>query len=173
MTQTQADTSTETPSPNPPRSIHIRSFEPRDTAAFRDLNEAWITSLFGMEEEDRRILNDPINSVLERGGHIFMAESCGQPVACCALVLLRPGVFEVAKMAVSEQARGQGIGRLVLAHVIAFAREINAHELELCTNRRLANAIHLYEEMGFQHLPPERVAASPFVRADVFMELPL
>lgn len=176
MTEAQ----TETPlhsrirtAPVPPPTIFLRPFESRDTGAFRDLNEAWITSLFGMEEEDRRILNDPIHYVLEPGGHIFIAESDGRPIACCALVLVRPGVFEVAKMAVSEQARGQGIGRLVLEHVIAFARQIHAHELELCTNRRLTNAIHLYESLGFQHLPPERVATSPFARADVFMELHL
>ena len=175
-----AEAHTETPprnqvgtTPIPLAAIIMRPFEPRDTDTFRDLNEAWITSLFGMEEEDRRILNDPIQHVLEPGGHIFIAESDGHPIACCALVLMRPGVFELAKMAVSEVVRGQGVGRLVLQHVIAFARQIHAHELELCTNHRLANAIHLYESLGFQHLPPERVAASPFARANVFMELHL
>lgn len=153
--------------------IHIRPFEPRDTGAFRALNEAWINTLFGMEDEDGRILTDPIHYVLEPGGHIFIAETDSRTIGCCALVLMRPGVYEVAKMAVSEELRGHGIGRLILEHVITRARDLGAHELELATNTRLANAVHLYESLGFQHLPPERVTPSPFARANVYMEMHL
>ena len=42
--------------------------------------------------------------------------------------------------------------------------------LTLATSRKLANAIHLYESIGFQHIPPE---PSPYSRADVFMEMSL
>ena len=35
----------------------------------------------------------------------------------------------------------------------------------------LANAVHLYESVGFKHLPPERVGPSPYARADVHMEM--
>ena len=153
--------------------IRMRPFEPQDAAAFRELNEAWITTLFGMEEEDRRILGDPVRYVLGAGGHIWMAELDGESVGCCALVLMRPGVYEVAKMAVSEKVRGRGIGRMVLAYVIARARELGAHELELATNTRLANAVHLYESLGFRHLPAERIGTPAYTRANVFMEMHL
>jgi hypothetical protein len=32
-------------------------------------------------------------------------------------------------------------------------------------------AIRLYESVGFQHVPPERVIPSAYARADVYMEL--
>jgi len=36
------------------------------------------------------------------------------------------------------------------------------------TNDRLLDAIHLYEQLGFRHLPPK---TSEYTRANVFMEL--
>ena len=84
-----------------------------------------------------------------------------------------PGIalfFEVAKMAVDERYRGRGVGRKILAYTIEQARRIGASVLYIETNRKLANAIHLYESLGFQHLPPKE---SPYARANVFMELRL
>jgi hypothetical protein len=43
----------------------------------------------------------------------------------------------------------------------------------LGSNTRLKNAVHLYESVGFRHVPPERVPAVPYTRANVFMEMQL
>jgi GNAT superfamily N-acetyltransferase len=82
-------------------------------------------------------------------------------------------VFELAKMAVSERYRGHGIGRKLLEYAIAQAKVLGAHTLELASNAKLANAVHLYESLGFRHLPADRVGRSPYARANVFMELHL
>jgi GNAT superfamily N-acetyltransferase len=97
-----------------------------------------------------------------------MALLSGRSIACCALIPERPGVYEVAKMAVSEELRGRGIGRRVLGFTVAEARRMGATLLTLATSSKLQNAIHLYETIGFQHLPP---VPSPYTRADVFMEM--
>ena len=91
-------------------------------------------------------------------------------MGCCALIPVRPGVLELAKMAVAEESRGLGIGRKVLEATVAKAREMGATLLVLGTNKKLENAVHLYESVGFRHLPPE---PSPYARADVFMEMVL
>jgi GNAT superfamily N-acetyltransferase len=64
-----------------------------------------------------------------------------------------------------------GIGKKLLAHVIEYAQERGASRLYLETNSKLVNAIHVYESLGFRHLPPEQVHPSPYARADVYMEL--
>ena len=154
--------------------IQFRAFEPKDAAAFRELNEAWINRYFVLEEEDRRALNHPEANVLSPGGHIYMAVAVatGEPVGCCALIASHEsGVYELAKMAVSEQLRGQGIGRKLIVYVIEQARRIGAARLTLESNKILANAVHLYESVGFTHLHPERVHHSPYARADVHMEM--
>jgi GNAT superfamily N-acetyltransferase len=164
-----APSSTPVPVPN----VRLRPFQPGDEEAFRSLNEEWIGKYFGIEKEDRIVLDDPVGEIIQPGGHIFIAVADEEPIGCCALKVMEPGVFEVAKMAVRERLRGFGIGRQVLEYTIEQARRIGAQRLYLETNNSLQNAIHLYESVGFRHLPPERVHGSLYVRANVFMEMPL
>jgi putative acetyltransferase len=152
----------------PTSNIQIRPFQPDDSVPFRDLNERWINKYFGMEEQDRVTLDDPLGHILEPGGHIFMAFADEEPIGTCALIAAGPDEFEVAKMTVAEEYRGQGVGRKVLEYTIGQAKALGAKSLRLETNAKLANAIHLYESVGFRHAPP---VASPYTRANVFMDL--
>jgi len=154
-----------------PADLAIREFEAGDAAAFRRLNEEWINRYFTMESKDEECLSDPEGSVVSRGGRIFFAVQNGEPVGCCALLPAGRGEFEVAKMAVTESAQGSGIGRRLLAKVVAEARAAGAKRLFLETNRKLTPAIRLYESMGFRHIPAERIVPSPYARCDVSMEL--
>jgi putative acetyltransferase len=57
-----------------PPAIEIRSLARGDDAtAFRTLNEEWITRYFTLEAKNRETLNDPVHSILLKGGHIFVA----------------------------------------------------------------------------------------------------
>jgi putative acetyltransferase len=155
----------------PQTEFAIREFKPGDEADFRRLNEEWILRYFALEPKERELLADPQGMILDRGGRIFLAVRDGQTVGCCALLVIAPGEFEVAKMAVTESFRRAGIGRQLLAKAIAEARALGAHRLYLETNQKLESAIRLYESMGFRHLPPERIIPSVYERANVYMEL--
>lgn len=153
--------------------IEMRSFRPGDAAAFRELNEDWIRKNFVLEPQDVKSLADPEGYILRKGGQIYLVEMDGDVVGCCALLVMRPGVFEVGKMTVAERCRGLGIGRRMLEYVIEQGRALGAVSLYLETNTGLKDAVHLYESAGFTHLPPERVVPSPYARANVYMELML
>jgi putative acetyltransferase len=155
----------------PQTQLTIRDFRPGDEVHFRRLNEEWITRYFAVEPREAELLADPRRMILDRGGKIFLAILDGQTVGCCALLAMAPGEFEVAKMAVTESSRRNGIGRQLLEKVIEEGRASGAHRLYLETNRKLTPAIRLYESLGFRHLPPERVVPSVYARADVYMEL--
>jgi putative acetyltransferase len=150
--------------------IRIRHYQPSDAEAFRLLNEHWISKFFVLEEPDRLVLNDPEGHILRPGGAILIATADSAPVGTCALVPEHDGVFELVKMAVSEDWQGRGIGRRLLEFAIAEAREMGIRCLRLETSSKLPTAIHLYEAVGFRHVPAHH---SPFVRADVFMEMDL
>src|SRR5215469_4860492 len=76
-----------------PPAIEIRSLAPDDDAtAFRTLNEEWISRYFTLEAKDREILNAPANSILLKGGHIFMAYAGAEAVGCVALIPMGDGV---------------------------------------------------------------------------------
>ena len=151
--------------------VIIREFAPGDENAFRQLNEEWISRYFVLEAKDLESLRDPKEAILDNGGRIFFAVLGDRIVGCCALLAMGRGEFEVAKMAVTEAAQGCGIGRRLLGAVVTVAHEAGAKRLYLETNRRLAPAIRLYESLGFQHLPPERIVPSAYARAEVYMEL--
>lgn len=161
-------------SPSAPPVIEIRSLAPGDDAtAFRTLNEEWITRYFSLEAKDRETLNNPVHSILLKGGHIFMAYAGAEVVGCVALIPMDDGVYELSKMAVSPHLRGRGLGRRILQHAIAHAKSIGAKSLFLGSNTRLKDAVHLYESVGFRHVGPENLPPMPYSRADVFMEMPL
>ena len=150
--------------------VVYRTFRPGDEAAFFRLNEDWISKIFTMEPADLEIIRDPRKHILEGGGQICMAEAGGEAIGCCALIAMAPGEFELAKMTVSEANRGGGVGRRLLQFAIGVARQMGAHRLYLESNTKAAAAIHLYEQLGFRHLPgpPHE---SKYERANVFMEL--
>lgn len=172
-----ADPGSPVDSPNAistPPVIEIRSLAPGDDAtAFRTLNEEWITTYFKLEAKDREILDDPVGSILLKGGHILMAYAAAEAVGCVALIPMQDGVCELSKMAVSPHRRGRGIGRRLLQRAIAQARSIGARSLFLGSNTRLKNAVHLYESVGFRHIKPEALPPMPYSRANVFMEMHL
>jgi putative acetyltransferase len=86
-----------------------------------------------------------------------------------ALMKMDDGGFELAKMTVSEDLRGSGLGRMLMQRCIEAGEELGATRLYLETNSGLAPALGLYRTMGFRDLAP---AETPYVRADVFMERP-
>jgi putative acetyltransferase len=151
--------------------VIVRRFQPGDEEAFRTLNEAWIAKYFRLEDKDHETLREPHRYIVSPGGEIFMAIRNGQRVGCCALLALPDGGFEFAKMAVAEEERGRGIGRKLLEYVIEYARARSIRRLYLETNSSLANAIHLYESVGFRRLAPEKIRRSPYERANVYMEM--
>jgi putative acetyltransferase len=144
-----------------------------DATAFRTLNEEWITRYFILEAKDIETLGDPENAILRKGGHIFMLYADGKPVGCVALLPMSTDVYELSKMAISPHLRGQGLGRRLLQHAIDQARLIGAKSLFLGSSTKLPSAIHLYESVGFRHVPPETLPPTPYNRANVFMEIVL
>ena len=153
--------------------LQIRSFQPGDEFSFRELNEAWIGKYFTIEEADRLVLEDPVAKILQPGGHILMAIVGQKAIGCCALLANGAEEFELAKMAVLESERGRGIGRKLIERAIEYARNLGAARLYLETNRKLPNAIHLYESVGFRHVSPNAIPPTPYARANVFMEMKL
>ena len=148
----------------------ILPYEPRHAEAWRTLNEAWISTLFVLEAKDREVLNDPQGKVIDKGGEIFIAEQNGEAFGCVALLPMGDGGYELAKMTVSEAARGTGLGRRLMETCIARALELEARRLYLETNSGLGPALGLYRAVGFVDLPARETA---YARADVFMELAL
>ncbi len=151
--------------------IAIVPFVPQHAAAFRRLNLAWIERLFTVEAADRRVLDDPQGSIIATGGQVFLAMDGDQAVGTVAMLHVGPARSELAKMAVADSHQRRGIGELLGAAAIDWARMVGAELVCLETNRKLGGAIRLYERLGFRRKADPH--ASEFARCDVYMELPI
>ena len=89
--------------------VVVRAFRDGDAAAFKALNVEWIQHFFALEPKDIEALDNPQRILAD--GAIAMAELDGEVVGTCALIKRpEPGVWEIAKMGVTTQLRGGGIG---------------------------------------------------------------
>ena len=151
--------------------VEITTWRPELSASFKLLNEAWIKHYFTMEETDRQTLDDPEAHVITPGGEILFALDGAEVLGTCALIKIDDKRVELAKMAVSERAKGLGIGYLLGEATIAAARERGFATLCLESNRKLNPAITLYRKLGFEEVSPPH--ESSYSRADIYMEMQL
>lgn len=115
---------------------------------FIRLNEEWISTYFEIEEVDKLLAANPYK-IIENGGYIFTAISNGKAVGVCALFKENNDVFELARMAVSPNEQGNGIGNLLIQTCFKKLKSISAKKVYLVSNTKLEAAIKLYNKHGF------------------------
>lgn len=149
--------------------VAILPFAPADAQAFKELNLNWIRAHWEPEPADFETLDHPLR-LIDSGGHILIAKMGARAVGTCALIQMDSASYELAKMAVADDVRGHGIGRLLGEGVIAIARELGAERLYLESNTVLEPAIQLYRRLGFREITGQ---PSPYARCNIQMELGL
>lgn len=150
----------------------ILPYQPEHAVAFKALNEAWITRYFRMEETDERSLGDPQGYILEKGGHILMVMQGDRAIGTCALIAMpdSPYDYELAKMAISPEVQGLGLGWKLGMAIVDLARSLGASSLYLESNTRLKPAISLYRKLGFVEVDG---LETPYERCNIKMVLEL
>ena len=145
-------------------------YEPCHKELFKSLNEDWITRHWQIEPHDLDYLDHPQEYIIGKGGFVFVATYKGKPVGVCALCKMDDPLYdyELAKLAVSPNAQGKGIGLLLCETAIGKAKELGAKRLFLESNTLLKTAIHIYRKLGFKELSEYHPA---YERGDIQMEL--
>jgi len=125
-----------------------------------------------MEEADRKVLEYPKEYILDKGGYILIALYDNEPVGVCALIKMHESDydFELAKMAVSSEVKGKGIGWILGKATIEKARSVKAKKVYLESNTVLTPAINLYQKLGFKRVIGR---TTPYERCNIQMELML
>ncbi|NQX38236.1 N-acetylglutamate synthase, GNAT family [Pedobacter steynii] len=150
------------------KAVEIVPYNDSYQQAFKKLNQDWITTYFKMEEADFNSLDHPKEYILDKGGFIFIALYQGSPIGTCSLIKMENNTFELAKMAVSDEAKGKGIGFMLGNALIQKAKEEGAKGLYLESNTILKPAINLYHKLGFKKITG---IPSPYERCNIQMEL--
>jgi GNAT superfamily N-acetyltransferase len=151
--------------------VRLVTWRPELRADFERLNRAWIERWFVLEEEDRKVFEDPAGHIVEPGGQIFFVLDEAGVRGTCAVIRHDGDTLELAKMAVEPSAQGRGYGDRLVEAVIGFARAAGATRLMLVSNTRLGPALKLYRKHGFRDVPLD--PANGYSRADIQLELRL
>jgi GNAT superfamily N-acetyltransferase len=153
--------------------IEILEYEQKYAQHFKTLNYEWLKKYFWVEKEDEEILSNPEDEIINKGGFIFFAKEKDEVLGTAALIKHEGGTFELAKMAVTEKARGRQIGKKLALAVIERARSENTGTLYLETSKRLHAACNLYKKLGFEQVEFDSIEGSKYGRASIKMILNL
>ena len=118
-------------------------------SAFVQLNSAWITEHFSLEAADHQLFANP-QSVVTDGGYILSIAEDNEVFGVCALFPQEAGTYELARMAVSEQHRGRGVGSQLMTFALTKLSALKADKVVLNSNTKLHAAIALYKKHGFE-----------------------
>lgn len=110
-------------------------------------------------------------------GRGFVAEGEGALLGMIFLKPLRGSDYEVKRLYLRQDARGLGLGKKLVRHVIKVAQDLGVTGLYLDSIPSLSAAVALYKAEGFSHTQPypgSEVGAYDMLREiGVYMHLPL
>jgi ribosomal-protein-alanine N-acetyltransferase len=124
----------------------VRPMQANDLDMVLDLERKIPEAPHWNREDYERSITSP-ETGLRRAG--FVADK-GSNLLGFAVGKLVAGICELESIAVSEDARGQGIGAALLAAVANWAQAAGALRMELEVRSSSERAIRLYERFGLQ-----------------------
>lgn len=149
--------------------LRFRKYTPEDADAFKALNIEWLDKFFVVEPIDEEVLSHPKKAILDKGGHIIMAEIDSELIGTFAFIKKEDKLFEFSKMAIAPLHRRKGFGNTMMQFAIQFAEQHHWNKIILYSSRRLENSIHIYRKYGFVEVELE--SNSHYARSDIKMEL--
>lgn len=146
-------------------------YKPAYADDFKRISYAWIDEYFGIEDEDRQLLENHQTEIVDKGGTILFAQYQDKIVGCCALIKYNDELYELAKMGVLPEYQGLKLGRKLAEAIIDRASVLGAQKVFLESSTQLEAALALYRKLGFKADPDLNV--SPFSRCNVQLALTL
>jgi GNAT superfamily N-acetyltransferase len=110
-------------------------------------------------EIDSALAEDPSDDLAAPTGWFALAGSVARPLGCVGL-RLRPGYAELTRLFVRPEARGRGVGRLLIARAEQHAAAGGAPVIRLDTRDDLIEARALYAACGYTEIEP--YSAGPY-----------
>ena len=150
--------------------VTIVSFDEEYSSIFYELNKLWIEESWLLEESDKFDLLNPKESIIDKGGEIFFALIDGNVIGTVAMIRSADRIYELAKMTVDINYRGNGVANKLMDQCLDYAINNNAQQIYLITNDTLVIARNLYDKYGFKEV---KLDSDKYLRGNVKMALNL
>lgn len=95
-----------------------------------------------------------VEKLIAEGVAFFLIRDDGVSVGCGGIQLMGTEYGEIKRMYVRPECRGKGFAKLMLDHLAEYARSHEVGTLRLETGIHQHAAIALYEQTGFERIPP-------------------
>jgi putative acetyltransferase len=150
--------------------------QPEEIEAVRALFQEYADALgvdLCFQQFDKELENLPGDYAPPRGA-LILASIDGEAAGCCALRPLDsadyPNAAEMKRLYVRDRFRGSGLGRELAEATLAAARESGYSCVLLDTLDDMEAARALYEELGFETIPPyyhNPIAGAHYLKVDL------
>ena len=150
--------------------VTIVSFDEEYSSIFYELNKLWIEESWLLEKSDKFDLLNPKESIIDKGGEIFFALIDGNVIGTVAMIRSADRIYELAKMTVEINYRGNGVANKLMDQCLNYAINNNAQQIYLITNDTLVIARNLYDKYGFKEV---KLDSDKYLRGNVKMVLNL
>ncbi|UQB70075.1 GNAT family N-acetyltransferase [Epilithonimonas zeae] len=99
---------------------------------------------------------DDLYSLFQTGkSALFVAEENGLILGCCGIFPtenLPENTTELVKFYLTKEARGKGIGKLLMEKCVEKAKELGYQQVYLESLPEFSKAVSIYEKQGFRYL---------------------
>ena len=95
-----------------------------------------------------------VEKLIAEGVAFFLIRDDGVSLGCGGIQLMGTEYGEIKRMFVRPECRGKGFAKLMLDHLAEYARSHEVGTLRLETGIHQHEAIALYEQTGFERIPP-------------------
>ncbi|ASR39435.1 hypothetical protein BAY61_18935 [Prauserella marina] len=141
--------------------MDIRPVEPGSVVAqrilrsyFDDIGSRYHGRPVSEAETDAAMLEEPSDDLVPPHGLLLLAFDGETVLGCAGLRLLAGGTGELTRVYVAQNARGRGLGGLLLHETERLARRHGVTLLRLDTRSDLVEARGLYAKHGYGEVEP-------------------
>ncbi|MCJ1749538.1 GNAT family N-acetyltransferase [Mammaliicoccus sciuri] len=101
--------------------------------------------LLALADDNQHAVNDYATR-----GQVYVYQQNHQDIGIAVGLLTRPNTYELVNLAVDPQFQNQGIGRLLIDHMINEARNLHCHTITVGTGNSGIGQLKLYQQAGFR-----------------------
>ena len=128
--------------------VELRQAKATDAAAIRDLTRQAYARWVPLIGREPKPMTADYDAAVAR--HRFDLVHIDGVLAALIETIREPDHLLVENVAVAPSYQGRGLGRRLMAHAEALARELGFDTIRLYTNQRFTENIALYRRLGYR-----------------------